>query len=85
MTRWPPRIDAVHRFRSAFDLLGDQLIVLGLSLLMYLYKWAAAPCHNWRSFRARGFMFWDIADEGSGSPPLYMAASLNEFLHTRRT
>lgn len=32
---------------------------------------------------ARGVVFWDIADEGAHDPPLYMAAELNAFLHTR--
>lgn len=35
------------------------------------------------SQRPRGFVFWVIAAEGSGSPPLYMASALNKFLHTR--
>ena len=35
------------------------------------------------SLKPRGIMFWDIADEGKGTPPLYMAKALNGFLHTR--
>ena len=45
----------------------------------------AALAAAWQrlSLRPRGLMFWDIADEGKGEPPLYMAAALNGFLHTR--
>jgi hypothetical protein len=35
----------------------------------------------------RGFVFWDINDEGvippNASEPLFMAAGINAFLHTR--
>lgn len=37
------------------------------------------------SLRPRGFMFWDIGDEGRGDPPLRLARGLNAFLHTRRS
>lgn len=50
--------------------------------------------HAWRTAltpearaRPRGFMFWDVSDEGKvpteGAPPLYLARQLNAFLHTR--
>lgn len=48
-------------------------------------SWHAAP----PAARPRGFMFWDIADEGRPprpglDPPLYLAKELNRFLETRR-
>jgi chitinase len=40
-----------------------------------------------KGLQPRGFMFWDIGDEGEVpqgySQPLYLAAGLNAFLHTR--
>jgi len=33
--------------------------------------------------RPRGLMFWDLGDEGGGTPPLYLASELNRFLHVR--
>ena len=35
------------------------------------------------ALKPRGFMFWDAADEGRGTPPVEMAKGLNAFLHTR--